>query len=120
MNTAPFSSLKFSPNPTTFTLLFTIFLGIIAGMVTAAQTAVNGEMSRLLNSATHSTAVSMLGGMLSIIGIVLFYERSLSHLRLAFGKDRPYWIWFGGVLGAFYVSIGACLVHYVGKVALWY
>lgn len=89
-------------------------IGIIAGMVTAAQTAVNGEMSRLLGSATHAAAISMLGGMLSIICIVLFYERSLSHLRLAFGKDRPYWIWFGGILGAFYISIGAWLVQYVG------
>lgn len=88
-------------------------LGIFSGILTATQTAVNAELSRFLGSTTHATAISMLGGMLSIIWLVI-YERSFSNLRFALGRDKPYWIWCGGVLGAFYVSVGAWLVQYVG------
>ncbi|AHG85615.1 Integral membrane protein [Bibersteinia trehalosi USDA-ARS-USMARC-190] len=88
--------------------------GIIAGMVMAAQTAINGELGRQLHSATYAATISMLGGMLSISLIVLFYKGNFSHLTLAVGKGKPYWIWFGGILGAIYISVGAWLVQIVG------
>lgn len=88
--------------------------GVVVGMVMALQTAINGELGRLVHSASYAATVSMLGGMSSILLIVLFYERSFHQFSQAFGKGKPCWIWSGGVLGAIYISVGAWLVQFVG------
>lgn len=89
-------------------------VGILVGTMMSLQTAINGELGRQVGSATYAAMISMIGGMSSISLIVLSIERSFTRLPQAIGKGKPIWIWLGGVLGAFYISVGAWLMQYVG------
>lgn len=88
--------------------------GVVIGTMMALQTAVNGELGRQAHSTTYAALISMLGGVTCISIIVLSVERRFRTLLLAVGKGKPAWIWLGGVLGAFYISVGAHLMQHIG------
>ncbi|QIW16034.1 hypothetical protein A4G20_06655 [Pasteurellaceae bacterium RH1A] len=88
-------------------------LGILGGMGMATQAAVNGELGRVLGSPLTSSLVSFLVGTLGLLFIVLFYEKSLSHLTKS-PKNQPLWIWFGGVLAGLFIFASVWLVPQIG------
>ncbi|WP_414044066.1 DMT family transporter [Macrococcus sp. EM39E] len=88
--------------------------GIIAGMMMASQSAINGHLGGLLNSAVHAAFVSFLVGTTVLLLLVTIVYRQLGNFKLALGKDKPLWIWCGGILGSFFVLIMAYLVPLIG------
>lgn len=88
--------------------------GVLIGTMMALQTAVNGELGRQAHSATYAALISMLGGVSCISVIALLIERRFRNLSFALGKGKPAWIWLGGVLGAFYISVAAHLMQHIG------
>ncbi len=88
-------------------------LGIGAGMLSAAQTAVNGYLGSILHSALQASLVSFLVG-------IAFLAIICAVLRIRNGKPevekggRPWWMWIGGILGALYVFTAAFLSARIG------
>lgn len=86
--------------------------GVFIGMCSATQTAVNGQLGRVLDSTLQASEISLAVGL--VILLVLsgaLVARKQATLRVSRG---PWWMWFGGVLGAFFVLGGATLAPVIG------
>ncbi|MBP5808754.1 DMT family transporter [Lactiplantibacillus argentoratensis] len=88
-------------------------LGVIAGMLSATQTAVNGHLGRVLGSTVHAAFISFLVGTIALIVIVLVLHPQLKLIRPT-KTPNPWWMWIGGMIGALYVLGNVYLVPVVG------
>lgn len=109
-------SLKRQDNKSTTdnTIWLWRLFGITAGMLMASQTAINAELARELNSSIQSAFISFFVGGTGLFFIVMLYERSFSHLKNGIGQGKPWWIWFGGTLGALFIFGSILLVPQIG------
>lgn len=89
-------------------------LGVVAGMLSAMQTAVNGELGRFLHSPVQAAFISFLVGVLTLILFVGIKEGKFYRIKEAARQGMPWWIWFGGILGAFFVFGSAFLMPLIG------
>ncbi|MCH4009443.1 DMT family transporter [Companilactobacillus sp.] len=88
-------------------------LGIVAGMLGASQTAINGHLGVVLKSSVKAAFISFLVGTIALIVIVLILHPSIK-LTTQNGKSNPWWMWIGGVIGALFVFGNAYLVPIIG------
>ncbi|GKT03701.1 DMT family transporter [Furfurilactobacillus entadae] len=88
-------------------------LGIVFGGFAACQTAVNGHLGYLLHSPIQGAYVSFLIGTVLLLITVLIQNHGL---RLPVGaiSRHPWWIWFGGFIGALFVLGNVYLVPIIG------
>lgn len=90
-------------------------LGIVAGMLMATQTAINGHLGIVLNSSVHAAMISFTVGTILLLAVVWIFRQPVNNLKLAFDTGtKNWWIWIGGFLGAFYVFGSAWLVPQIG------
>lgn len=87
--------------------------GVLMGMGSATQTAANGHLGRALSSPVQAGQISL------VVGLLLLFAMSvlLSGPRRALASGvapGPWWMWLGGVLGAFFVFGGAALSPILG------
>ncbi|PWG00297.1 DMT family transporter [Levilactobacillus bambusae] len=87
--------------------------GILAGMLSATQTAINGHLGTVLGSAVKASLISFVVGTLLLIVIVGVGDRSFS-FKSAVTGHWPWWIWSGGIIGAAFVVGNAYLVPKIG------
>lgn len=87
--------------------------GILAGAMMATQSAINGRLGAVLESPIHAAFISFLVGVI-LLFIITLVLRQLGHVKLAFGKNKPKWIWLGGIIGSFFVLTMAALVPILG------
>lgn len=79
--------------------------GVLIGMLTAVQTAVNGYLGKVLSSSVAASVISFTVGIiaLGILCIFVFSAGKRNGIRI---KDsftaKPLWMWTGGILGALY------------------
>ena len=86
--------------------------GIIAGMLSASQTAVNGHLGVELGSAQQSAFISFAIGTVALFVIVL-----ILHPHITFNETRDehrWWMWIGGLIGACFVLGNAYLAPTIG------
>lgn len=99
--------------------------GLGAGMLSASQTAVNGQLGRLLGSSWTASLVSFVVGtlLLVVLNVALRTWRSLPSRTAGTGsagatddsRTRPeWWAWTGGLLGALFVVVNATLSPVLG------
>lgn len=81
---------------------FWIVLALVAGGCLATQVGVNGALSRAVGSPILAAAVSFAVGTVALIAYALAGRVPLAGVADAGGQ--PWWVWSGGVLGAFYVT----------------
>lgn len=89
-------------------------LALGTGFLMASQSAINGHLGVLIGSPTQAALVSFTVGttVLFLLALVL---RLKFRVRVPDGqKKNPWWMWFGGVLGAIYVFGNAFLVPLLG------
>lgn len=87
--------------------------GVLAGSLSAVQTAVNGRLGVLLHSAVHAALVSFAVGAATLLVLVVLlrqWPRDVTG-RADLG---PWWMWLGGLLGATVVAGNAFLVPHLG------
>ncbi|MHA8111495.1 DMT family transporter [Lactobacillaceae bacterium Melli_B4] len=89
-------------------------LGIVAGMFQAAQTPVNGHLGIVLHSSIHAALISFLVGAIILFIITGFTDKGYAKIKNAVGKNKPWWIWLGGLLGAIYVLSNATISPIIG------
>ncbi|MFC6323882.1 DMT family transporter [Companilactobacillus baiquanensis] len=99
-------------NPKVKGLPFWRLLGIIAGMFSAAQTAINGHVGVVVESSLKSAFLSFFVGTITLSIIVLILHPKLKVEKSV--KGNPWWMWTGGLIGAFCVLGNAYIVPIVG------
>ncbi len=91
-------------------------LGLSAGVGLTVQVGMNAQLRRTLSTANGAALVSFTVGTLALILMVLAMRTPLpSRDTLA---SVPWWAWFGGVLGAFYVASSTIVAVELGATAL--
>ena len=87
--------------------------GVLMGMGSATQTAVNGQLGVALGSPLQAGQISLVVGLivLAVLVFVLPQDRRAIASGVAPG---PWWMWLGGALGALFVFGGATLSPILG------
>lgn len=88
-------------------------LGIIAGMLGACQTAINGHLGVILKSSVKAAFISFFVGTIALILVNLILRPKLRFITPTNGKN-PWWMWLGGLIGALFVFGNAFLVPIIG------
>jgi transporter family-2 protein len=78
-----------------------LLFAIAAGAVIPFQAGVNAQLAHWVDSPVRAAFVSFLVGTIALLVVAALVRKSLPPVgRLA---DAPWWVWVGGLLGAFYV-----------------
>ncbi|GAB3703490.1 DMT family transporter [Corynebacterium nasicanis] len=85
--------------------------GVVFGMFSAAQTAINGQLGVVFGSALGAALVSFAFGVVTLLFINLALR---NRWRLDVSAGNPWWMWIGGFLGATFVFGNAFLSPVLG------
>ncbi|MHB8709767.1 MAG: DMT family transporter [Desulfuromonadales bacterium] len=87
-------------------------LALAAGICLPTQAGINARLSHWTHSPVLAAAISFLVGTVVLIGYSLATRLPLPPLRSVL--EQPWWLWTGGVLGAFFVAITIYLAPRLG------
>lgn len=87
-------------------------LGIIAGMFSAMQTAINGHVGTITNSLLKSAFLSFLGGTITLLLILLIVRPTFKYQKSE--KGNPWWMWTSGLIAILCVLGNAYIVPILG------
>lgn len=95
--------------------LWRIF-GVIAGMLSATQIAVNGYLGKVVNSPIKASAISFVIGIifLGIACVAMSRKKCAADVPQQQNEKHPWWIWFGGILGGLYILANVTLSGQIG------
>ncbi|WP_461240122.1 DMT family transporter [Paucilactobacillus sp. N302-9] len=112
--TAPLAKQTIAKMHVKHQLIYQIF-GVIAGMLMASQTAINGHLGTMLGSTLQAATISFIIGF-----ILLFLVNCATHISFnpihnaLIATKRYWWLWLGGVIGGAYILCSAWLVPMLG------
>ncbi len=78
-----------------------IAFGFFAGVMLPFQFGINAQLATWLGSPVRASLVSFTVGTLALLVVTLVFVRGLPSADRVTGA--PWWVWVGGLLGAFYV-----------------
>lgn len=81
---------------------FWILMALLSGAFLPIQAGLNTKVGKTLDSPLYAALVSFLVGTIGLIVYILITRQSVS---LANIKEAPSYIWLGGLLGAFYITV---------------
>jgi len=111
----PLSSGKATTTKTQLKRTFYRLFAVIAGMLMAIQTAINGHLGTVLKSPIHAAFISFTIGVGCLLLVNLFTFTNFSDIHLAVKQGLNYWwVWIGGIIGALYILGSAWLVPIIG------
>jgi transporter family-2 protein len=87
-------------------------LALAAGTCIPTQAGINARLSLWARSPALAATISFLVGTVVLTGYVLAARLPLPALRSA--AAQPWWLWSGGVLGAFFVAVTIYLAPRLG------
>ena len=87
--------------------------GVLMGMGSATQTAVNGYLGKALHSPIQAGQISLAVGLILLFAMVLLIPAPRRAVASGVAPG-PWWMWLGGVLGALFVFGGASLSPLLG------
>jgi transporter family-2 protein len=91
-------------------------LGLVAGLGLTVQVGMNSQLRKVLQSANTAALISFLVGTTALIALLLATRSPLPE-RSALAAV-PWWAWFGGMLGAFYVASSTVVAAELGTASL--
>jgi transporter family-2 protein len=91
-----------------------LLLVALAGTALALQAPINAQLARWLEHPVRSSMVSFTVGALSLFVLTLFWGRWPGLNKL---QEAPPWVWAGGLLGAFYVTVIILATPRIGATA---
>jgi transporter family-2 protein len=91
-------------------------LGLSAGFGLTVQVGMNSQLRRNLGSAYPAALVSLLVGTAALVALMLVTRTPLPSRDTL--SSIPLWAWFGGILGAFYVTISTVVAGELGASSL--
>lgn len=105
------------PAPTTWFSAALPILGAVAvGIATSYQSGINAKVAQFTPTRLHAGLINFLGGFLVMLVVVACARSELpSQAKLA---QAPWWAWFGGLIGAFFVTMALFLIPKIGAANL--
>ena len=86
-------------------------LGVLVGVGSAVQTAVNGYLGTIAGSSLHAGEINLaVGALLLLVTVLVTSPRQLARRP----EPGPWWMWVGGLVGATFVISGATLSPLLG------
>lgn len=86
-------------------------LGVLVGVGSAVQTAVNGYLGTIAGSSMHAGEINLaVGAVLLLVAALVTSPRQLARRP----ESGPWWMWLGGLVGATFVISGATLAPLLG------
>lgn len=79
-----------------------ILLAFAAGAILPLQAGLNARLGKAANSPVHASAISFLVGLAGLLIYLIITQQQVSVAGL---KAAPWYVWAGGLLGAFYVTV---------------
>ncbi len=92
-----------------------IIMGLALGIALALQAGVNAQLRQFLQSPYQAAFISFLIGTLVLAAVVGFQQAARPSLQDL--MNIPAWLWLGGVLGAFNVSMAIILAPRLGALS---
>lgn len=86
--------------------------GVLAGMLSATQTAVNGYLGKLVGSPIKASVISFVVGTVLLVLLCLVLRGK--QRPVGSQEERSWWIWLGGVLGGLYILANVTLSGKLG------
>jgi transporter family-2 protein len=91
-------------------------LGLVAGFGLAVQVGMNSQLRRVLQSANLAALVSFTVGTLALVLVVVAMRAPLPPRETL--ASVPFWVWLGGLPGAFYVASSTIVATELGATTL--
>ncbi len=95
-------------------LLLYLVLGVVAGALLPLQAGINAELSSLVGGPIRAAAVNFAVGLAALLLLAMLFARG----RGAHLSDAPWWVWLGGLCGAFFVATNALVAPRLGAATL--
>jgi len=97
-------------------LRFSLFLLLAAlgGAAITVQAGLNAQVARTLGHPLWATMVSLVVSIISILPLLVAFRVGPPHLASL--ADTPWWIWVGGALGAFFITVALMTAPELGAV----
>ena len=93
-----------------------LLFGLVAGAMLPFQAGINAQLSQVVGSPLRAALVSFAVGTVALLILVAAAARGWGSAR-EFG-GAPWWVWIGGLLGAFYVAGSIVVAPKIGAVTL--
>ena len=93
-----------------------VALALVAGICVPTQAGINSQLSLWTRSPVIAATISFAVGTLVLVTYTLILRLHLPELGSA-GKN-PWWIWSGGLLGAFFVAASIYLAPRLGATSM--
>ena len=94
-----------------------LVLAIVAGAMLPLQAGVNAALARFVGGPSPAAFISFAVGTVALLVVSLVALRGLPNIGRA-AADAPWWVWVGGLLGAFYVFGAIVSAPRLGAVTL--
>ncbi|MEA5459664.1 DMT family transporter [Arcicella sp. LKC2W] len=91
---------------------FLIFLAFLCGAVFPTQAALNTQMTKNVGHPVLAAFLSFFTGLIALFLYILIARIPLQSLSSA--RNVPWYVWFAGLLGAFYISTVIVLIPRLG------
>jgi len=78
-----------------------IILALLSGAVLPIQAGLNARLGTAAQNPVYASAISFVVGTVALIAYILVTRQTISLTGI---KELPFYIWLGGLLGAFYVT----------------
>lgn len=93
-----------------------VLLAVVAGAMLPIQFGINAQLSHWVGSPIRAAFVSFLVGTIALLVVSAFVRKPLPSLAKL--GDVPWWVWTGGLLGAFYVAASIVSAPKLGAATL--
>jgi transporter family-2 protein len=93
-----------------------LLLALIGGAMIPFQAGINAQLAQLVNGPIRAALVSFLVGTVVLLVAAAIMPRPLPSISKLGGA--PWWIWIGGILGAFYVAVSVVVAPRLGAATL--
>jgi transporter family-2 protein len=94
-----------------------LYLGALgAGISVAVQQVLNGSLRASLNSPAWAGFASYLGGLLTMVIVLLAMREHMPSWKLV--TATPWWAWSGGILGGVFILLVILLLPSLGAATL--
>jgi len=98
------------------TYLPLLFLALLAGVCLPTQAGVNAQLNLITHAPVLTAAISFAVGTIALSVYAVFLKTALPTSLIIF--KSPWWIWMGGVIGAFFVFSTIILAPRLGAATM--
>lgn len=97
-------------------IAFYLLLALIGGAMIPFQAGINAQLAQLVHGPIRAALVSFLVGTIALLVAAAVVPRPLPSVSKLGGA--PWWVWIGGIIGAFYVAVSVIAAPRLGAAAL--